>query len=200
MVGPRADAPPLVVDLDGTLVLDDTMLLQLRRAIGQPATLRAFTERARQSRAMAKCFLWDAVGLDAATLRYSPRLLALLRWEQANGRHLILATGAPHPLAQAVSEHLGLFDDFVGSSPEHNLTAARKAEWVVTRCGRKGFDYAGNASADVPIWRESRGAIVCNASRAVRRAARRVAPVITELDDRWYRGPGLQQLMSTLVP
>ncbi len=195
-----ADPFPLVVDLDGTLATRDTMPVQMTRlAIRRPRCLPAFTRAVRESRADAKALLWREVGLDVTRLHYSRTLLAHLDYAGAKGRRLVLVTGAHQALAEAVADHVGLFSDVFGSHARHNLTGRRKAEHLVALFGARGFDYAGNAAADVPVWEVARYAIVCNAPRAVRRAAENCSQVIATLDDRRYRGPALQSLIAALT-
>lgn len=179
--GPNADAAPLVVDLDGTLILDDTLGLMLRSAFPSLRDLGAFGMALSRSRSAAKFALWTARPLPAAGLRYCGPLLALLQRERQAGRHLVLATGAPEPLAHEVAAHLGLFTTVAGSTPSNNLTSHRKAAWLVGRFGHRGFDYVGNSMADLAVWRVCRGVLVCNASRRVRRAARTTGRVIAEI-------------------
>ncbi len=150
----------------------------------------------RRSRAIAKHHLWEAIGLDAARLHYSPTLLAHLKAEASGGRPLVLATGSTQALADAVAEHLGIFTSTIGSTREHNLTGTTKAERLVADHGPRGFDYAGNSAADLAVWRVARSGIVCNAPRRVARLAGEVTTVVARFEDRRYRGPGLQSLLA----
>ncbi len=45
--------------------------------------------------------------------------------------------------------------------------AGTKLKVLVAKFGERGFDYAGNSSADLAVWRGAREAIVVNASRAI---------------------------------
>ena len=188
---------PLVVDLDGTLITRDSFLLLVgelaRRA---PHRLPSTATMARRSRAAAKHHLWRTVGLDAARLHYSPRLMAYLQAEAEHGRTLILATGSTQALADAVAAHLGIFSQAIGSSRDQNLTGARKAERLAADHGLHGFDYAGNSAADLVVWRHARHGIVCNAPRRVAQLADQVTTVVARFEDRRYRGPGLQSLLA----
>lgn len=189
--------PPLVVDLDGTLITEDSFLVSVRRLMRtQPRDVGAFLLILRESRALAKHWLWENVGVDVARLRYSPALCAFLEGQASAGRRLVLATGAPEGLAQAVASHLGIFTGVIGSSTQVNMTGATKASRLVYEHGERGFDYAGNAHADLAIWPLARNAIVCNAPRRVRQAARSQSNVILEMDDRAYRGPSPQWVIA----
>ena len=193
---PLAD-PPLVVDLDGTLITRDSFLLLLgAMACRAPHQLPSMAATACRSRAKTKLRLWESVGLDVTRLHYSSRLLAYLEREADRGRELILATGSTQALADAVANHLGIFAEAIGSTPDHNLTGSRKADRLTADHGAQGFDYAGNSAADLAVWSVARHGVVCNAPRQVARQARRVTTVVADFEDRRYRGPGLQSLLA----
>lgn len=159
-----------------------------RRAIGE----------FRRSQAHGRHFLWQEVGLDPARLHYSPSVVAYLRQQAADGRRLILASGSTQQMADAVAEHTGLFHDAIGAIPPEHLTGSRKAERLARAFGHRGFDYAGNSAADIPVWAVARAGVVCNATAKVMRGATQVTDVIARFDDRRWKGPGLQSLLALL--
>lgn len=152
----------------------------------------------RRSQAHGREFLWGEVGLDPARLHYSPSVLSYIRGQAAEGRTLVLASGSTQQMADAVAEHLGVFEDAIGAVPPEHLTGSRKARRLVAAFGARGFDYAGNSAADVPVWAVARAGVVCNASARVMRAAVAVTDVVARFDDRRWRGPGLQSLLALL--
>jgi len=158
--------PPLAVDLDGTLALDDTtgicMGLLWRDHPWQMLGLPLWLWR---GRAHAKRELARRVELDPARLRYHRPFLEFLRQERARGRYLALATGSDHKVAQRVAAHLDIFDEVFASDGRINLTSTRKAAALVARFGAHGFDYAGNHRKDLPAWRLARHAILVNCPR-----------------------------------
>ena len=100
-----------------------------------------------------------------------------LRAQKAAGRPLWLCTAADARLAQAVADHLGIFDGVLASNGRTNLSGRHKAAELVARFGERGFDYCGNHPVDVPIWAQARSAIVVNAPESVRLAASQVTVV-----------------------
>jgi hypothetical protein len=76
-----------------------------------------------------------------------------------------------------VAKHLGIFTHVFCTDPTVNLSGHRKKELLVERFGRRGFDYAGNASPDLHIWTEARHAILVNPDPGIERKARQVAHV-----------------------
>ncbi|MDP9133088.1 MAG: UbiA family prenyltransferase, partial [Nitrospirota bacterium] len=124
------------------------------------------------------------VTLDVTTLPYQQELVEFLTSERLSGRELALATASPVTFARAVAAHLGLFDDRVfGSDASVNLKGARKVALLIERYGARRFAYAGNSTADLPVWAEANEAIVVNAPASLVRRAEaltRVSRVFSE--------------------
>ncbi len=161
---------PLCVDMDGTLVLTDlgveSVLALIRR---NPLYLLLLPWWLRRGLAAFKREVARRVQLDVTRLPYDRRLLAWLRTQQ--GRPLLLCTASDAGLANAVAAHLGGFAAVVASDGHSNLAGSRKAAALVARHGALGYDYAGNARADLVVWAQARRAIVVNAPPRVLRAA-----------------------------
>src|SRR5208337_3575267 len=80
-------------------------------------------------------------------------------------------------MAMPVANHVGLFDEVLGSDGRTNLRGANKLKLLTEKFGERGFDYAGNSSADLAVWRGAREAIVVNAGWwLVKRIEPRVNP------------------------
>jgi 4-hydroxybenzoate polyprenyltransferase/phosphoserine phosphatase len=161
-------ARPLCVDLDGTLVRTDTLietLLQLVRR--NPLVLFLMPGWLAAGLANFKREVAGRLTLDAAELPYEPDFLAHLRAEKAKGRRLVLVTAADSRQAQAVADHLGIFDEVIASDGGTNFKSHAKAAKLVERFGAGGFDYAGNEMADMAVWRQADGIILVNADRHV---------------------------------
>jgi phosphoserine phosphatase len=111
------------------------------------------------------------VRLDPASLDYREDVMAFLRDERAAGRRLVLATAADVTIAEAVSEHVQLFDEVIASDGTLNCKGAKKLTAIVARLGRD-FDYMGDSSADLPILRAARRAILVAPSSSTEATAR----------------------------
>lgn len=162
---------PLCVDLDGTLVKTDTFaqaLLLLIRT--RPGALFSIPRWAAEGPAPFKRRIAKEVQLDPAALPYHPELLEFLKSERERGRTLILATASDSITARAIAAHLGIFADVIASDGITNLKSARKRDILKTRFGEKGFDYAGNASDDLPVWDAAAASIAVNPCAPVYRA------------------------------
>ena len=72
---------------------------------------------------------------------------------------------------------LSFVDEVIASDANTNLKSINKRKVLQERYGDKGYDYAGNSSADIVVWAGACHAIVVNASSAVQRKASQVASV-----------------------
>ena len=169
---------PLVVDLDGSLLRTDLLLESAFCLINQRPWLVLWIPLwLLRGRAYLKRRIFQQVQLDVSLLPFNEELLAWLRNEKARGRSLILATASDNHQACRVVEPLALFDMVLGSDGQRNLKGREKLKTIVAWCGEK-FDYVGNSSADLAIWRHCRHAILVNASRRVQSSARRAGNVV----------------------
>lgn len=159
---------PLVLDLDGTLIRTDTFHEMMFLSLFQkPWVLCLIPFWLLKSRAYAKVRLGQAVNLSPQTLPYNLPLLNYAKEEALKGRPLILATGTNQKLAQKIADHLGIFQEVIGSDEHINMTGPFKEKALVTRFGLGGFDYAGDSHKDIHVWQSARIAIVVRPKRGV---------------------------------
>jgi len=172
------------VDLDGTLIKTDLLWESLARLLRRnPFQLLPVLFWWTRGRAFLKRQLVRRVTIDPAALPYHELFLAFLREQKATGRKLVLVTASDRDMALPVANHVGVFDEVLGSDGKTNLRGANKLKALVEKFGEHGFDYAGNSPADLAVWRGAREAIVVNASAAVlKRAAEcaRPGPTFTQ--------------------
>ena len=175
--GPTRDAPPLVVDLDGTLTPTDTLLESLvilvkRRPFAVLWALWAL----RGGRDAFKQRIAAETRLPVHLLPWRADFVAWLREQRATGRRLILATAAHESIAAEVARELELFDTVIATNTkEGNLKGAAKLAAIRARVGDR-FSYAGDERADLPIWASATSAVVVGAREGV---ARRVRAAVT---------------------
>ena len=173
----RADLP-LVVDLDGTLLLTDTLVESLFvLARKHPLDLLKVPLRLARGRAQMKRFVAEQAHIDVGKLPRAREVLGYLRAQKAKGRRLILATGADEKIAHAVADEIGLFDAVLASDGTVNLTAAAKRDRLVAEFGQGGFDYIGNSPRDLPIWAAARHGLLVAPTARLAAAAQRVTQV-----------------------
>ncbi len=173
-----SDKTPLCVDLDGTLIHSDLLLesflLLLKR---NPFYLLLVPLWLLGGKARLKSEIASRVTFNGAALPYTKPLLTWLQAQKEGGRPLWLVTASDHRLAQAVADHVGLFDGVLASDGQTNLAGGNKAAELVRKFGDKGFDYAGNHRVDLKVWAHARKAIVVNAGPGLVAAAGKLAEV-----------------------
>ncbi|MFQ6550880.1 UbiA family prenyltransferase [Aestuariibius insulae] len=164
---------PLVVDLDGTLTSSDTLheaLLKL--ASDKPSDLRKTPGWLREGKAAFKSHVADSVVLTSEDLPLRDEVIALAKKARAEGRTVLLVTAADQRQADGIAGDLDLFDEIVGSDGTRNLGGSEKAAYLTDRFGAGGFDYVGDARADLPVWSAARKAITVAASPSLKPSIR----------------------------
>jgi 4-hydroxybenzoate polyprenyltransferase len=150
---PGADGLPLCVDLDGTLVATDTLWESLLVCLRtRPAALLRLPLWLLAGRSRLKAELTRAAPPDVPGLPYREEVVAYLREARAAGRPVTLATAQDRSVADAVAAHLGLFSAVIASDAGRNLKGARKREALEAAYGERGYEYLGDAAADVAVW------------------------------------------------
>lgn len=172
------NAYPLIVDLDGTLLNTD-MLHESALKVFRDNPVNGFRIPfwLCKGKAILKRNLANRFSFDPALLPYNIELLEWLKMQRANGRKLVLCTASDQLFAELIAAHLGLFEEVIGSNGLNNLSGKRKADILEKRFGRSGFDYVGNSSADLLVWKFARCGIVVNASKNLANQAARVCSV-----------------------
>lgn len=160
---------PLCVDLDGTLISTDTLwesfLLLLRQS---PWCMFLVPFWLLRGKSYFKEQITLRVSLEVSSLPFREGVLSFLQQEAGKGRILILATAANQKIAYAVAEHLKLFAEVLASTTQLNLKGHNKRDALVQRFGEQGFDYMGDALADVPIFKAARYAYLVAPSDKLR--------------------------------
>ena len=171
---------PLVIDLDGTLLRTDLLLEGivsiLRRNVLVLFSMLLWLPR---GKAYFKRKVAERAALDFATLPANEELIAHIEAQKALGREIVLATAADELMAIRVMQRFPFFDRVVSSDGVINLKGETKAAQL-TRLFPGGFDYAGNAAVDLPVWSAAQGVIVVEAPASVARAARAMGRPVQE--------------------
>jgi 4-hydroxybenzoate polyprenyltransferase/phosphoserine phosphatase len=171
-----APAPPIVVDVDGTLVRTD-MLLETgsRFVVAHPVQVPAMLAvLARQGRAALKSFLAERTRVDVSALPYNPDVVTWLREQHAEGRTLVVASAGEQRIVESIADHLGLFDVVVGTTDGVNLRSEAKRDRL-RELYPTGFEYVGNHRHDLPVWEAATTAHVVGDDALVRQVSTRTS-------------------------
>jgi len=177
--------PPLVVDLDGTLVKTD-LLIESAFVLLKRNSLYFFLFPFWLLKGIAyfKRQISMRATLDFTALPYHEELAGHLKAERSRGRRLVLATAADERIAQQVADYLGLFDLVLASDGRLNLSSRAKSEQLIARFGVRGFDYVGNGRRDLAVWSSARKGVLVDPSRWLTRRAGQVVEIERVFDQR----------------
>ncbi len=163
----RNKKPPLVVDLDGTLTMTDTLHESIVEAIKKhPSIFFKIPFWILKGRVYFKEKIAEFSCLSPKTLPYHENLLDYIKDEKSQGREVYLATAAHVNIANAVANHHAMFDGVLASSHGVNLKGSEKLRAIKELIGNE-FVYAGNSKDDIPIWNESTSTVLVNAPSKV---------------------------------
>ena len=173
---------PLCVDLDGTLIANDTtwaaVCLYMRHHCWQAPLLLWWMRR---GRAYCKQQLTARVALDVHDLPYHAAVLQLIEEHRQRGGKVYLVTATDTSIAQRVCEHLGIFDGCYASDGMCNLRHAAKAARLCEVFGVRQFIYVGNSRDDLAVWRQAHSAVVVSNDTRLINAASQTSNVIKVL-------------------
>ena len=169
---------PLCVDLDGTLILTDSLWESCLRLISQqPLMLFLLLSWLFLGKASFKQKVSQHINLLPSSLPFNADLLKYLTQQRLLNRHLVLVTAANITIAEAIASHLNIFDEIFASDETHNLSGKNKAKVLIDKFGDKGFVYAGNADVDLYVWQHAAAAIVVNGSEKLNQKAKQLTAI-----------------------
>ena len=167
-----AVAPPLVVDVDGTLVGGDLLIEGAARLIAaSPLALLALPFWLAGGRAALKRRIASRVALPPPTLVLNPAVLEEIAAARAAGREVWLASASDELAVAPLAEAVGAAG-CLASDGRTNLAGQAKAAALVEHFGEGGFDYIGNERRDLAVWKHARHAIGVNLPARLARAVR----------------------------
>lgn len=106
------NCPPLLVDLDGTLIHTDMLHESALKILhNRPLDIIRIPYWLLQGKSVLKRQLARRADFDVSALPYNQELLGWLKELRTQGRKLILCTASDYSFANAISEHLGIFDE-----------------------------------------------------------------------------------------
>ncbi|MEM9231240.1 MAG: UbiA family prenyltransferase [Pseudomonadota bacterium] len=160
----QAQQVPLIVDLDGTFIKTDMLLETFWKGLGvDPVGTVRTALKYLSNRPKLKAELARLAPVTPETLPVDPEISAIIETARADGREVYLVSGSNEAVVQGVAGAHPLFTGAKGSDETTNLTREAKRDWLVDRFGEHGFDYIGDSSADLPVWKSARKSFVARA-------------------------------------
>lgn len=188
----------LVVDLDGSLLRTDMLFETAWLALSRRWTnVLPMLGSLCRGRAALKRFLEQAAPVDVATLPYNDKVIAYVaEWRQQGGR-TALVSASDQGIVTRIADHLGLFDEAIGSDGQENLKGEAKAARLRASYGEKGYAYIGDSKADLAVWRSAAEAITVGLPPRLAARAERSAETVLHLTPREGR---LRPLLRAMRP
>ena len=158
--------PVIVIDLDGTLIKTDLLIESFLLMIKQnpflafAALFWLFKGKAYMKREIAR-----RVDVPVDQLPYNAEVIAFIEQKKQQGHRIALATASYKRFANAVAQHVGLFDDVFATDGETNLSGSKKRAALNAAYGENKYCYAGNATVDCKVWQDCDKAIVVGDNR-----------------------------------
>ncbi|HYC01878.1 MAG TPA: UbiA family prenyltransferase [Azospirillaceae bacterium] len=154
-------SPPLVVDLDGTLLRTDLLYESFALLMRQQPWLLLLIPfwLLRGGKARLKREIARRVDLDVGTLPLNRPFLDWVLRQRMDGRTVVIVSAADQSLVDRVAADLGFFNEAIGSDGVTNLSGRRKIDAIVDRFG-PDFTYCGDAVTDLHVWDHCRSAVL----------------------------------------
>jgi 4-hydroxybenzoate polyprenyltransferase/phosphoserine phosphatase len=192
--------PPLCVDLDGTLVRTDLLYESVLKLVAtRPLALLQLSSQLLKGKAAFKNRLAELVSPDPGCLPYNQSVLEFLRQQRSSGRTLVLATASHQIYADAVAEHLQLFDLTIGSNGSANRRGLEKVAAIQSEVGMT-FDYMGDSDADLPLVVACRRVHLVNPSHRLRKTGIELGKVDSIFEDSVGLAGRARSLLKLLRP
>lgn len=152
---------PLCVDLDGTLISSDTLLLSVMAILrSRPWLLLRLFFPLLKGRPKFKSAVASLYQIDTYSLPWRATVMEFLYDQKTCGRKLVLATAAHRKVAEAIAAHLGIFDAVISTDYTHNLKGNKKLAAILEFTDGGKFDYMGDSWSDLPIFKAAQNSIV----------------------------------------
>jgi 4-hydroxybenzoate polyprenyltransferase/phosphoserine phosphatase len=169
--------PPLVVDVDGTLIKTD--LLQeatLQFVARHPAEVFRLVPWLASGKATLKARLADRIDPRVDLIPLHEETVDRIRAAQADGRRVFLASASDRRYVETLAARIGGIAGVFATSGTVNLSGANKAAELEAAFGHGGFDYIGDSPVDFPVWRSARRVLVVAHSAAFAKRVLRAFP------------------------
>jgi phosphoserine phosphatase len=161
---------PLCVDLDGTLVEDDTLHFSARALLrASPTAVAGMAAALLGGRAGVKDFIASRFVPAPEALRWRAEVVAFVRAQHAEGREIILVTAAHRRIAEMVAAHLPVFARVLATEAGRNLKGEEKVR-ALRNAGVADFDFITDSLADLPALRMARRVWLVAPSAALEQA------------------------------
>lgn len=168
---------PLCVDCDGTLIKTDLLLESGLKFIAfNPFNIFMLIYWLFRGRKELKNQLASHVKIEASILPYNSSVLEYINLHK--DRPIVFVTASHQDYAVEIASHLNIFNEVFGTTETINLIGRNKANFLIDRFGKYGFDYIGDSKADLFVWENSRTAIIVGNKRSLAGRLQKSYPLV----------------------
>ena len=156
----------LFVDLDGTLIKEDLTNLAFQSFLKKKPLklflyLVIFLFR-------GKAYLKEKISINFIVpledLNFNKAGINYIRSVKNRHRVVYLISGSHQLLVDQISNYLNIFFESFGTKDNYNMVGINKVRFINNKLNILEFDYLGNSSQDLPIWKYTKKIIYTNIS------------------------------------
>ena len=149
----------LAVDLDGSLLLYDSLLYMFIKSLARPHIMLKSLFLLTKSKAKFKNYLAENIDLNFNEESFNAAVVKYIR-DKSSGKELdiYLATGANVIVAQKIWKIFPEFKGIIASNEYSNCIGKNKLTEILKISDQ--FDYIGNSFDDLILWEKS-ASIIC---------------------------------------
>ncbi len=201
-----ATAIVLAVDLDGTLLLTDTLF----EALSEHLRRRPFWALWQLIQlpfgiAKVKDRLTTNVAINVDLLPVNEDVLTYCRSAKDAGREVWLVSAADQKMVDRIAARFDVFDRAIGSNGETNNKGSAKAR-LLEKEAPEGFEYVGDSPADFAVWKKAARASHVDKGASRRRAIERMGVEVSHSFDRpgagvaaWIKAMRIHQWVKNVL-
>ncbi|MFM2354365.1 MAG: hypothetical protein RLZZ528_101 [Pseudomonadota bacterium] len=152
---------PLVLDVDGTFLRTDILFECFWAGLGRrPFAVLGAVWRNLRHPARLKAELARIAPVRTDLLPVNSAVAEIALAARGEGREVVLASASDEGHVRQLAADYALSDRVFASDGQTNLKSEAKAAALVAAYGERGFDYAGNARADLAVWEKADTALI----------------------------------------
>ncbi|EKD77213.1 MAG: UbiA prenyltransferase, partial [uncultured bacterium] len=169
----------ICVDLDGSLVLTDTLHETAIAAFKKNIFIvfKIFYWLLVKGRVYCKKQLSGSIDVSTLHLPVNQPLLLWLKKQKEAGCKLYLVTAADQKIADTIAKQIPIFETAFGTNWDLNLSGISKRDFLDQQFGSRQYVYVGNGRCDLTVFAHAAEAVVVNNSPHFIEKVKKITPV-----------------------
>jgi hypothetical protein len=164
---------PIVLDLDGTLIKNDTLsdAFVYMVSFRPQAAFYAIVTLITQGKASMKRFVFAkarSLGFQGSNV-INQRVANFAIERNGQGHPIFIASGSPEAHELDLKRDFPYVSEIFATTGDVNLIGRNKAKFLKERFRGTGFIYAGNSRKDIPAWDAADSVVLVNTPNGVKR-------------------------------